>query len=219
MAEVATGQQQKSIPPFTDETARQALTRACQLAGVEAKSVELIRMGSNAVFRLDENLIARVAPSVRLFANAEKQIEVARWLESVDYPATRATAIAQPIEVEGRVVTFWGSVSRETVYAPIRDVAVLIKRLHELAPPADIALPELQPFGRPDDALPQFAGLPPRDAQFLRRRIEWARENFPLLPFALSRGPVHGDANVGNVEAAPDRARHGFGCMSRFSGH
>lgn len=199
MAEVATSQHEPSTRPFTDETARQALELACQRAGLDARSVELIRMGSNAVFRLDGDLIARVAPSVGLLANAEKQIEVARWLESVDYPATRATAVAQPVEAAGRVVTFWKSISHETVYAPIRDVARLIKRLHELPTPDDVSLPDLQPFGGPDDDLPQFSGLPPADSQFLRQRIEWAREKFPLLPFALPPGPVHGDANVGNV--------------------
>jgi aminoglycoside phosphotransferase (APT) family kinase protein len=47
--------------------------------------------------------------------------------------------------------------------------------------------------------LPHFPGLSPDDEQFLRRRIEWARETFPLLPFALPSGHIHGDANVGNV--------------------
>jgi len=199
MAEVAISQPEPSTCPFNDEAARQALTHACQIAGSAARSVELIRMGSNAVFRLDGDAIARVAPTVELLANAEKQIEVARWLESLDYPATRASAVAQPVEAEGRVVTFWESTSRETVYAPIHDVAKLIKRLHALAPPPDVELPELQPFGGPDDELPQFPRLSPADVRFLRRRIEWARESFPLLPFALPRGPVRGDANVGNV--------------------
>lgn len=199
MAQAATSQYESSTDPFTDDAARLALTRACQVAGIPARHVELIRMGSNAVYRVDGDVIARVAPSIQLLANAEKQIAVARWLESVDYPATRALAVPQPVEAEGRVVTFWESISRETVYAPIRDVAALIKRLHALAPPTDIDLPELRPFGTAGDAAPSFAGLLPADAQFLRQRIEWARETFPLLPFALPFGPIHGDANVGNV--------------------
>lgn len=140
MAEAAISQYGSSTRLFTDETARQASTRACQLAGVDARSVELIRMGSNAVYRVDGDVIARVAPSAQLLANAEKQIAVARWLESVDYPATRAPDVAQPVEADGRVVTSWHSVSRETVYAPIRDAAALIKRLHALATPTDVEL-------------------------------------------------------------------------------
>lgn len=204
MAEAATSQ--SSTSPFTDESARQALTRACQLAGVAARSVELIRMGSNAVYRVDGDVIARVAPSAQLLANATKQIDVARWLESVDFPATRALDVNQPMAADGRVVTFWESISRETVYAPIRDVAALIKRLHALATPVDFDLPELRPFGDVTDSLPTFEGLPPADAQFLRERVEWARGSFPLLKFALPAGPVHGDANVGNV-ICDDRGR------------
>jgi hypothetical protein len=199
MAEVATGQSEAVMGPFTEDNARRALTRACQRVGIAGEPVALIRIGSNAVFRVGADVIARVAPSTSLLANAEKQIEVARWLESVDYPATRAQAVPQPVEAEGRVVTFWKSISRETVYAKIRDVAKLIKRLHALAPPVNVDLPELQPFGGADEGLPPFAGLPHAEAQFLRQRIEWAREAFPLLPFALPPGPIHGDANVGNV--------------------
>ncbi|MHA6629136.1 phosphotransferase family protein [Pseudonocardia sichuanensis] len=198
MAEVATGSHETTIP-FTAETARQTLTQACQQVGIEAHPVELIRMGSNAVFRIGENLIARVAPSVGLLPNAEKQIEIARWLQSVGYPATRAADIDQPIETADRVVTFWESVSLQTTYAPIREVAELIKRLHELPAPDHISLPELRPFGDAQDELPQFVGLPPADAEYLRKRVEWARETFPVLPFALPRGHIHGDANVGNV--------------------
>lgn len=198
MAEVATGPHETSIP-FTAETARQTLTQACQRAGIDASSVELIRMGSNAVFRIGGDLIARIAPSAGLLPNAEKQIEVARWLQAVGYPATRATAVDQPIETADRVVTFWDSVSLETTYAPIHDVAELIRRLHELPAPAHIALPELSPLGDTQDDLPQFVGLPPADAQYLRERIEWARATFLVLPFALPPGHVHGDANVGNV--------------------
>lgn len=199
MAEAATSHHESSTSPFTDQSTRHALTRACQIVGIAARSVELIRMGSNAVYRVDGDVIARVAPSAKSIANAEKQIAVARWLQSVDYPATRALDLPQPVEADGRVVTFWESVSRENVYAPIRDVAALIKQLHALAPPVEVELPELQPFGSAGDALPQFEGLPPTDAEFLSQRIGWAREAFPLLPFALPPGPIHGDANVGNV--------------------
>jgi thiamine kinase-like enzyme len=96
-------------------------------------------------------------------------------------------------------VTFWGSVSEKTVYAPIGDVAELIKRLHELVAPDYLHLQELAPFGALSDPLPTFAGLSRDDAGFLQERILWARGRFPDLPFELPRGVIHGDANVGNV--------------------
>lgn len=197
MAEVATTQQ--ATPSFTDESARRALTEACEHVGLDARSVDLIRIGSNAVYRLAGGIVARVAPAARLLPNAQKQIDVARWLEAAEYPATRATRVDQPVEADGRVVTFWQSISEDEIYAPIHDVGVLIRRLHHMVAPAGLELPELQPFGPRDGQLPGFAGLSDDDRDFLRARIEWARSTFPDLPFVLPEGPVHGDANVGNV--------------------
>jgi aminoglycoside phosphotransferase (APT) family kinase protein len=184
---------------FTEHSALRALTRVCQQVGLGCGSPELIRMGSNAVFRIDSDVIARVAPYASCRSNADKQIEVARWLAAIDYPAVRALGVRQPIEADGRVVTFWESVAEETVYAPIADVAALIKRLHSLTPPPTLPLPPLQPFGSDSDPLPDFPGLAPEDARYLRGRVEWARSSFPRLPFVLPLGVIHGDANVGNV--------------------
>jgi aminoglycoside phosphotransferase len=157
-------------------------------------------LGSNAVFRLSADVIGRVASSSSALENARMQVAVARWLDSVDYPAVRAVEVDQPVEADGRVVTFWESVAPETEYAPIRDVAALLRRLHALAPPEDgLALPALCPFGAASAPLPEFPGLTPTDAQYLRGRIEWARTAFPALPFELPTGVIHGDANVGNV--------------------
>ncbi|GAA2570372.1 phosphotransferase family protein [Pseudonocardia hydrocarbonoxydans] len=195
MAELATS----SSEALTEATARRALARACQQVGLPHGDAELIRIGSNAVFRVDAATIARVAPSLAHRDNAQKQIDVARWLRNIDYPATRALEVEQPVDADGRVVTFWESIAPETRYAPIRDVARLTRRLHDLDVPPTLALPPLQPFGTSGEPFPDFAAIPKADAQFLRVRLEWARSRFPLLPFALPAGVVHGDANVGNV--------------------
>lgn len=195
MAELATSFSEA----LTESTARLALTRACQQVGLPHADVELIRIGSNAVFRVDAVTIARVAPSLAHRKNAQKQIVVARWLADIGYPATRALEVEQPVDAAGRVVTFWKSIAAETRYAPIRDVAILTRRLHDLDVPSSLALPALQPFGAPGEPFPDLAEIPRADAQFLRQRLEWARSRFPFLPFALPAGVVHGDANVGNV--------------------
>ncbi|WP_300008122.1 aminoglycoside phosphotransferase family protein [Pseudonocardia sp.] len=195
MAELATS----SSEALTESTARRALTLACQQVGLPHGYAELIRIGSNAVFRVDAATIARVAPSLAHRENAQKQIDVARWLRDIDYPATRALDVEQPVDAEGRVVTFWESIAPETRYAPIRDVARLTRRLHDLDLPPTLALPVLQPFGAQGEPFPNLAAIPRADARFLRERLEWARSRFPSLPFVLPSGLVHGDANVGNV--------------------
>lgn len=195
MAEIATSPSEV----LTESTARRALTQACQQVGLPHSDAELIRIGSNAVFRVNAATIARVAPSVAHRENAQKQIDVARWLRDIDYPATRALDIEQPVDAEGRVVTFWESIAPETRYASIGDVARLTRRLHDLDVPLTLALPPLQPFGAPGEPFPELAAIPEADAQFLHEKLEWARSRFPLLPFVLPSGVVHGDANVGNV--------------------
>ena len=127
------------------------------------------------------------------------QVAVSRWLTTLGYPVTRALDVDQPVETDGRVVTFWESVAPKTEYAPIDQVAELIHRLHELPEPEGIDLPELRPFGNPGDAVPAFGGLLEEDAAFLRDRFAWARRTFPSLDFQLDSGVIHGDANVGNV--------------------
>lgn len=190
--------------PVSDPGARTALIEASELAGLPTAVVELVRVGSNSVYRIDSDFIGRVAPDLTFRANAERQVRVARWLERIGFPATRALPVEQPIEASGRVVTLWGSVCRNDVYAPIGDVARLIRELHTLDVPSDIDLPALRPFGAPGDQLPALSDLSAVNRAFLQERIGWAREAFPLLPFVLPRGVIHGDANVGNVLLGDD---------------
>lgn len=189
---------------FTEESARRAAIRAASLVSSTVQSIELIRIGSNAVFRLPGAVIARVAPTPNLFSNASKQVAVARWLTDIGFAVAPAIDTEQPIEVDGLVVTLWKSVCAGEVYAPIADVARLIRDLHRLTPPTNLVLPPICPFGGESEPLPEYAGLDPVDADFLRDRYAWARATFDQLPYALERGLIHGDANVGNVLLGDD---------------
>lgn len=180
-----------------EQPAHLALKSACQQVGIDVSGSKLIRIGSNAVFRLNSDTVARVALSANQRDNVQRQIDVASWLQYVDYPAVRATDVPQPVDAEGMIVTFWESVAPETTYAPTEEVGALIRKLHALTVPPDLELHDLRPFG--SGPVSDFPGLPDRDAQYLRARVEWARSAFPSLPFELSAGVIHGDANVGNV--------------------
>ncbi|WP_214364973.1 phosphotransferase family protein [Pseudonocardia sp. H11422] len=175
------------------------LHSAAQKVQLEDEPVELIRYGSNAVFRLPNRVIARVSRPGARAGGVERQVAVARWLEQLEYPATQVVDVDQPVVVGDRLVTFWKSLSDDETYAGLADVAALIRRLHEFQAPASIELPRLQPFGSPHAPLPSFPGLEEDDAAFLQERYRWARATFDGLPFALPCGVIHGDANVGNV--------------------
>lgn len=189
---------------LTAESAHRALRAAGVQVGLTTDGAQLIRMGSNAVFRVPGNIVARVARSADMFDNAKKQVDVAGWLNAKRIPAVRALNFRQPVIADDRVVTFWRSESDQEVYADIKDVAELVRRLHALDDPSDFQLPPLQPFGKSGDPLPGFPGLSSNDSEYLRQRFAAARDAFDSLDYVLPRGVVHGDANVGNVIVADD---------------
>jgi len=191
----------RKTPPVsvTEETAHRLLAVAGEQLDLDVQGAALIRIGSNAVFRLQKPVIVRIARDPGSLDEARKQVEVARWLEDVGYPATRALHVEQPVDVEGHAVTAWESVSKREEYAPIEQVADLIRRLHTLTPPASLQLPTFDPFGQLDERLENLAGIDENDATFLRDRAAELAEQYEHLSFPIGYGPIHGDANVGNV--------------------
>jgi aminoglycoside phosphotransferase (APT) family kinase protein len=187
------------IVSLTEEVARQALKVACTTVGLDPAGAELVRIGSNAVFRLREPVIVRITRDGDSIANVRRQVEVARWLETCHYPATRALPVQQPIETAGRVATFWESVSEEELYAPIDRVAEVIRLLHELDAPASLVLPEVQPFAKLEGQLTNLDNVDSDSADFLRERTGELCARYGELDFVLQPGVIHGDANVGNV--------------------
>jgi aminoglycoside phosphotransferase (APT) family kinase protein len=186
-----------------DETRARALLReACGIAGIDVGRERLIRVGSNAIFRLAPPVVARISRHSSDADPARRTVAVARWLESVGYPAVRVfdTAAEQPVEIGGHAVTFWRSVSDGAdEYATTGEVAELLAWLHKLAPPADLHLPALRPFEHASQRIESGGWLDPDDREFLRATQAKLREDYAGLEFALPQGVIHGDANVGNV--------------------
>lgn len=88
---------------LTDETAHRLLAVAGEQLDLDVQGAALIRIGSNAVFRLQKPVIVRIARDPGSLDEARKQVAVARWLEDARYPATRALHVEQPIDVEGHL--------------------------------------------------------------------------------------------------------------------
>lgn len=159
-----------------------------------------MRLGENAIWRLRSvPLVVRIARTIDYLPAVEAEVAAARWLESVGFPAARlAGPAAQPVVADGRLVTFWELLSEETEYGTVAELGALLRRLHDLAPPPSLALPELKPFGRADGRI-SGAVMAEEDRAFLRSRLAELREEYARLRFVLPAGPVHGDANIGNI--------------------
>ena len=144
---------------LTEASARELADAACKRAGIDGANAELIRIGSNAVFRLPDHVILRVGRERNGFDEARRQVDVARWLASEEFPANRALNIPQPVDASGHPATFWESVSEEEKYAPIADVARIIRDLHELRAPATLELTTKNPFAEVENRLSEARSL------------------------------------------------------------
>ena len=193
-------------PEFTPASTAAVLAEAAGAVGIDAGGARLLRLGSNAVYRLAAPVVARISRPGHL-DEVRRTVAVARWLASEDYPAVRALEVEQPVVVDGLAVSFWDAVSDDgDVYATAGEVADVLLRLHALTPPDSLELPTFEPLGSIERRIVVNDWLSDADRTFLMGRLIDARTRYSRVTFALPQGVIHGDANVGNV--LHDRAGH-----------
>ncbi|MGH3281087.1 MAG: phosphotransferase enzyme family protein [Trebonia sp.] len=176
------------------------LGQACEATGLSADGARLLRLGSNAVYRLASPVVVRIAYADTDTEATRRTVEVARWLQAVDYPAVRALALDQPVVIDAHPVTFWEALSDTgDEYATIDQVADVIARLHKLTPPKDFVLPALEPFADAKQRIGKSRWLTEDDRAWMSAELARLRTEYARLDFALPQGVIHGDANIGNV--------------------
>jgi aminoglycoside phosphotransferase (APT) family kinase protein len=185
---------------LTPATASAVLQKACSAAGLDSAGARLLRVGSNAVFRLTAPVVARISRSGASVDQARRAVAVARWLESVDYPAVRAVDVDQPVIVDQHVVTFWEALSDDgDQYATVGEVAEVFARLHALTAPDSLHLPDLAPFENAAHRIEVNDWLSSDDRAFLTGKLAELQDKYSQLEFVLPPGVIHGDASIGNV--------------------
>jgi aminoglycoside phosphotransferase (APT) family kinase protein len=179
---------------------RALLQQACTATGLNADGARLLRLGTNAVYRLAAPVVARISRPDAGPQTARRAVAVARWLQSADYPAVRAIDVDQPVIVDSHAVTFWEAVSDDgSEYATIAEVAETIAQLHKLTAPESLHLPELEPFENAGDRIALSEWLSTDDRDYMIHELVRLQEQYARLDFALPPGVIHGDANIGNV--------------------
>jgi aminoglycoside phosphotransferase len=188
----------ESFGSFSAADTAQTLARACAVAGLDGGGAELLRLGENAIYRLESvPVVVRIARGY--LADTRAEVAVARWLESAGFPAVRLAGPAdQPLVVDGRPVTFWELVAEREEFGTVAELGALLRWLHELEPPSSLVLQVLAPFGRAVSRI-ERADLTGDDRAFLLSRIGELNDLYAGLEFVLPAGPVHGDASVGNI--------------------
>jgi len=184
-----------------DEARAHALLKqACGIAGLDADGARLMRLGSNAVYHLATPVVVRISRHDADMEEVRRSVAVARWLESVGYPAVRVIDVDQPVSIDGHAVTFWRSVSDDgDQYATVGEVAEVLARLHRLEAPGTLHLPSLAPFANAAKRITNNTWLSAEDREFLVGQLTELQARYASLEFMLPQGVIHGDASIGNV--------------------
>ena len=176
------------------------LEKACATAALDAARARLLRLGSNAVYRLAAPVVVRISRTGASLDQAQRSVAVARWLKAVGFPAVRAVDVDQPVVVNQQVVTFWEAVSDDgDQYATVREVAEVLVELHALEPPDSLHLSPLAPFENAAHRIEVNDWLTVDDRAFLIEELAKLQEKYAKLKFVLPSGMIHGDASIGNV--------------------
>lgn len=185
---------------FTEARAREFLAAA--VPGIAAADATLLTFGENAVFAVGD-LVAKVGRDASLRDRAVHELRVAGWLAELGVPAVRA---AEPgvREAEGHPVTLWTRLGEAVRPAGTRDLAAVLRLVHELPRPG-FALPRRELLGGVERWL-RLAGdaVDPADAAYLRERRDGFAAAAAALTPHLAPGPIHGDALPRNVHVGPD---------------
>ncbi|CAM5310554.1 Aminoglycoside phosphotransferase domain-containing protein OS=Streptomyces fumanus OX=67302 GN=GCM10018772_13060 PE=4 SV=1 [Streptomyces fumanus] len=176
------------------------VSAACRVAGLDGRGAELIRLGENALFRLEgEPVIVRVARGEQWLPKTRVEVAVSTWLAREGFPAAQLVeGLEQPLLIDGYPVTFWQLIVEGDRKATYGELGGILRDLHSMTVPADVVLPSFDPFDKQELRI-QRAPIPEDDRAFLRKRWHELRGQFEELSFETPKGPVHGDAHVQNL--------------------
>ncbi len=179
-----------------------ALVEAIASVGLNATGAVPIRLTENEVWRLPGRVVVRVS-GVGQWHAAVREVRVARWLADQRVPVVEPLGgVPQPVEADGRPVTFWRELPRHEP-GDVLDVAEALKRLHGLPFPP-FPLGRLAPFVRLAERIDAAVTLPDDDRRWLRGLLRDVARAWDELPDGLPHRVVHGDAWGGNVVRAVD---------------
>lgn len=191
--------------PLAEEEAFTVLREICEDLGIDHRDAELLRVRSNAVFKLRSEIVVRIATAPNALTRLPLVLAVARWLAQQGFPAVRPAdeIFDQPMVHEGRVVTFWHYVSvsgRPTT----TELGEILRSLH-LLPVPPVALKRFaDPLAELRATVDRSAVLTPSERAWLRDRIAELSERWSGLDVDGAPVLLHGDAWIDNLLRCTD---------------
>lgn len=155
------------------------------------------------LYALPDGLVARIGRA-GAESTARREVGVSFWLADNGFPAVRAkTDVDQPTVTHGRPVTWWALLPAHRP-ATTTELGETLRRLHALAVPDGLNLPEIDPFSCLDVKIDQARSVSADDRQWLSQHLADLRTAYVELPAGLPSCVVHGDAWQGNLAVSGD---------------
>lgn len=184
------------------ERADQVLGTVCRRVGLDPSGAELLRLRSNAVFKLRAPIIVRIATAPNAIERLPTVLAVTRWLADRGFPTvTPADDVAeQPQTLDGVTVTFWHYIPSGTAKATTGDLARLLRDLHASPMPPFPIRTLTDPLASVRASVSDNRGVLDLGAQsWLTERISSLTKVWKTLPFAFPPTLIHGDAWIDNL--------------------
>ncbi|MER6808105.1 aminoglycoside phosphotransferase family protein [Spirillospora sp. NPDC000708] len=182
--------------------AHAALTEVCDLVGLDATGAELLRLRSNAVFKLQAPIIVRIATAPNAAERLPAVLAVTRWLADRGFPTVEPAdgITTQPVAVDGVTATFWRYVPSSATGVSTTDLGHLLRDLHNSPPPPFPVRSLTDPLASIRATVQLHPGvLTPADQAWLTTRITHLTDAWRALPFVSPPTLVHGDAWIDNL--------------------
>ncbi|WP_228001074.1 phosphotransferase [Nocardia australiensis] len=184
-------------PSPADTTALRVLGEAAAISGVDSTGAELIRAGSNTIYRISD-LVARIGKPGTADV-AERELLISRWLNESGVPTVVAADIEAPLAVvEGRPVTWWRTLRGHRPSTPA-ELGTALRHLHALSPPTEFTLALHQPFAGLRQQINIADHIAVEDRAWLIAHHDELREQYAALEPSDHQTVIHGDAWQGNL--------------------
>ncbi|MFE7675579.1 phosphotransferase [Streptomyces albidoflavus] len=184
--------------------AHHILEQACSAVGLASGGAEALRLAENQIWRLPgRRVIVRISRAGQSDA-AAREVCVARWLAQENLAAVRLVDVEQPVEIDGRPVTFWVELPPQQ-HGPVEGVAQLLAQLHSLSTPT-IDQGYLDPFVRVDERLHASTTIPDGGKQWLHALHRDLMAAWAERPAGLPDRAVHGTPGPATSSARPTRS-------------
>ncbi|MEU6740800.1 phosphotransferase enzyme family protein [Streptosporangium sandarakinum] len=177
------------------------LRDVCEDLGIDHRGAELLRVRSNAVFKLRGEIVVRIATASDARARLPVVLAVARWLAQQGFPAVRPadTICEQPVVHEGGVVTFWHYVPAAAERPTTTELGEILRTLHLLPVPPVAVKRFTDPLAGIHAEVDRSTVLTPGQRTWLRDRIAELTERWSGLEVKGAPVLLHGDAWIDNL--------------------